>query len=512
MLTPDSPAPGAQALARWPGPPLASLGVPAAVAAALLSVLSLHAETVGQAVSVWRSSETYSFAWIVLPTLAYLLWNDRVRVAGLRPVGSVTGVMLAALFSALWLAAELVNVAEGRQLAVLAISYAVILAAVGRQVFVALMPFLALLIFLVPTGGFLLIPLKQITVAFIGALGAVPGLPVETEGFAVFVDAQRYVVVDDCAGLPYLLLGLFLGLTLALLVFRTWWKIAALTLLAGLLAILANGLRVIAIVVYDYLTGSELDLAGHAYFGWIANGLGFVVLLAVFSRLTPEYPSRPHSPDRPARAGRPARALGSLVCALLPVAAAPVFAHALASGPIHYDEALLPADLAGWQQRERRPDWRPASGSEATADSLALYARGDREITVYQAQARSPRGKVSGGVIDLAGDERWMRSGHKQDSACVDGRCLKFTHQTLVLKDSERVRHVYSLYAVGSETTVSPLMLRAIRAWAHTRGKPVSARLIAIASDERTGLASRDVVRLLDGITLPGPGRRAGGA
>ena len=40
------------------------------------------------------------------------------------------------------------------------------------------------------------------------------------------------------------------------------------------LTTLPNGLRVISIVLIDYALGRELDLTGHAYVGWVANGLG----------------------------------------------------------------------------------------------------------------------------------------------------------------------------------------------------------------------------------------------
>lgn len=463
----------------------------------LSSILVVHAETVLQAVSVWNRSETYSIGWVVLPTLGYLLWHNRERIAMRPPVGSVFGVLLAILFSVVWLAADLMHIAEGRQLALIAMLCAVVLAAVGWNAFVVLMPFLALLVFLVPTGGFLLDPLKHLTVAFIGILGAVPGMPIETEGFAVFVDSQRYVVIDDCAGLPYLLLGLFLGLTLALLNFRTWWKIALLVLLGGVLAVLANGLRVVSIVAYDYLTGSELDFTGHVYFGWIANGLGFLALFIAFSRLPPEKGATRRWSERTGYRRRTARAVGLLFLALLPIAAVPMVATAVSDGPTSQARISLPAELAGWRQQPGVTDWQPRTDQTAVVDSLVHYGSAGEGPAVYLLQATSPQGKVSGGGIDLVGDDRWMRSHQEQLSLCGDSRCLDVTHLTLVLRDSQRVRHIYSLYAIAGHTTLSPLELRLRRAWARIRGKPQVARLIAIASDDRVGLSDRQVVMLM---------------
>lgn len=471
--------------------------VQTALGLGVLIILFLHADTVRQAVSVWNRSETYSMGWVVLPTLGYLLWHSRERISVRQPVGSIFGVMLAVLFSIAWLAADLMNIAEGRQLALIAILWAVVLAAVGWNAFVVLIPFLALLVFLVPSGGFLLAPLKHITVGFIGILGAIPGMPIATEGFAVYVDSQRYVVIDDCAGLPYLLLGLFLGLTLALLNFRTWWKIALLVVVGGALAILANGLRVVSIVAYDYLTGSELDFEGHVYFGWIANGIGFLVLFLLFSRLAPERETPLWQAVPPGDRVRTSRAVGLLVLALLPVTVVPTVATAVANVAIPPVRVGLPSGLVGWQQQPGTSDWQPGSHHAAAVDSLAHYAKQGERLTVFMAQAVSHKGKVSGGGIDLVGGDRWMRSRQETRSVCPDERCLDVIHLTLVLRDSTRVRHVYTLYALGSESTVSPLLLRLGRAWARLRGQSQAVRLLAIASDNASGLGDAEVGVLL---------------
>ena len=466
----------------------------------LLAVLIFHVETVGQAVSVWNRSATYSLGWIVLPTLGYL---NRRRIAARQPVGSVAGVALAVLFSVAWLTADLMNVAEGRQLALVASLCAVVVAALGWRVFVVLMPFLALLVFLVPTGGFLLTPLKYITVSFIAALGAIPGLPIETNGFAVFVDSQRYVVIDDCAGLPYLLLGLFLGLTLALLNFRTWWKICLFVLLSGVLAIVANGLRVVSIVLYDYMTGSELDFTGHAYIGWVANGLGLLTLFMVFSRLAPEQQGKYSWSAHPApSAGQTARAVWLLMLALVPVASVPMVADAVSVGPVPYADVGLPTKLGGWARQTGISDWRPASRGKATVDILATYGRQDMNAAIFLVQATSPDGKVSGAAIDLVGDHRWLRSRQQPRTVCIENGCWDVNHLTLVLRDSERVRHIYTLYAVGADTTLSPLMLRMQRAWAHVRGEPQSARMIAIASDTEAGLSDSELGEMLQQLLV----------
>ena len=133
-----------------------------AIALGFVAMLIAHSATVAETITTWNRSETYKFAWAVLPTLVYLLWHNRQRLAMLTPSPSASGIVAATACGALWIAGDLLNIAEGRQLALVAAICAVVLAAVGWSVFRALLPFLCLLVFLVPTGRFLLAPLKQI--------------------------------------------------------------------------------------------------------------------------------------------------------------------------------------------------------------------------------------------------------------------------------------------------------------------------------------------------------------
>lgn len=479
---------------RW-GPALAAIGL------GLSTILLVHIETVSGAVSTWNSATTYKYAWAVLPTMAYVLWHNRHRLALLTPSGSTLGIFAAALCTLAWTASELSNLAAGRQIALVAAIGAVVLAAVGTRAFLTLAPMLSLLVFLVPSGGILLAPLKDITVSFVRLGAALTGLPFSNEGFAIHIGAQRYVVVDDCAGLPYLLTGLFLGLTLALLIYRSWWKIAALTLLGGGAGVLANGVRVIAIVLYDRLTGSELDLSGHSYFEWPALTLGFGLLFVIFSRLRPEPPAAAD------RSPLQTTARGTLKCSLSVLLAVAL----IAAGPLIWREPpqlvtnttttdSLPTTLSNWTKQDAASDWQPRVHSRAVSTSLATYTKGEQGIAVFVAQASSRRQKVSGGAIDLAGDARWMPGHQRELSVCIGRRCYAGQHFTLLLRDSDRLRHIYAFYVVGTDTTASLLGFRLRRAWARLTGEAAPARLIAIATEKADGLGPAEVGSAVDAL------------
>lgn len=469
----------------------------------LAAMLAVHGQTVYGAVSIWNRTQTYLFAWAVVPTLAYLLWHNRGRLAPLAPRGSVFGVVAAAICAAAWLAGDLLNIAEARQLALVAAIGAVVLAAVGWPVFRVLLPFLALLVFLVPTGTFLVTPLKHLSITLIGLYASLAGLPFTTEGFAFFIGAQRYVVIDDCAALPYLLVGSFVGLSLALLIYRRWWKIVALTLFAGGLSLLANAVRISGLITYDYVTGSELTLAQHEYFEWFATALNFLVLFTVFARLRPDSAVKValSGPVPTIRIAAPVLLAASLV-AVVPLIGGD-------SSPSPMTKAAvepLPASLSGWTRQNTAPDWRVGGGDDTGYASLADYTRGARRITVFVLRPISRRDKVSGGGIDLLGDAtQWMPSIREQIPLCSADRCHDILYLRHLLRDSDRVRHVYSVLATGADMTTSVLRFRFRRAWARLTGAPSRARLIAIATETAGGLAPGEIAAILGVLTAPPP-------
>lgn len=467
-------------------------------------LLVAHRATVSDMVSLWSSNASYKVAWFVLPTLAYVLWHTRHVLSRQIPSTAPTGVALAGLCSLLWIASDLLGIAEGRQFALLGSVYAVILVSVGWRVFRFLLPFLSLLLFLVPTGRFLLEPLKQSAVGLTQLFAGVSGLPFEATGFAISVGSKDYVIIDDCAALPYVLIGLFFGLSLGLLIYRRWWKIAALALFGGGLAVLANGFRILGIITYDYVTGSELTLTQHFYLELPAMAAACAVLFLVFSKLkrdpTPARAgARPPVPD----AARPARIWWVSVAVIL-ISAAPLWHAAtpsLSTGSIQAPH--LPSTLLDWSWKQSGTDWQPRATAGSTRSSLAHYENGSRQLSVFVAGTASRSGKVSGGAVDLVGNPNWLPSQTGQVSVCAAGFCRELHSVKLHLRNSRRVRHLYVAYAVGHETMTSPLALRLARARHLLSGSAAPARVIAIAIDDTTVVPPREVVSIMEALAIP---------
>ena len=466
----------------------------------IFAALWAHHASVAEAVAVWNRSDTYRFSWVVLPTVLFLIWHRRAHLVQVSPCGYGWGVVGAAGAVIMWLAADLMNISEGRQLALLAGVLAIILASVGLPAFRRLMPALAMLVFLVPTGGFLLTPLKLIAVRMLGLFAAVFGMPFSSEGFTVFIGEQRYVVIDDCAGLPYVLMGMFLGLTLGLLIYRRPYKIAAMVLLGSALAVFGNSVRIISIAVVDHLTGAELDFAGHVAIERPVMGLAFIALFAIFAflRADPDF-TRP-STQSGGGVVRWAPMFACLFAASLVALTPPAWgAYRQRFGATEH-VAVLPAKLANWSQDSIALDWTPHAPNASL--ELSGYMRESRSIAVFLAQAQNWRDKISDGGVDLKGEGDWMLSAQSILPLCIESACREVRYAKYVWPDSDRVRYVYSVHAIGEWTTLSTMSLRLRRAWALIRGTSASPRLFAVALDGPESLTPSELAEVFEDLLV----------
>lgn len=474
-------------------PALVGLGVAVAL------VVAAYAQTAAEIVAHWLTDATYQFAFAVLPTLAYLLWHHRHRLAYFPPSGSVGGVAAAALAALAWLVAEMTNVAEGRQLALVAMVVALVLACVGWVAFRRLAPFLVLLAFLVPTGDYLLAPLKQMTVWMLQAAGTVAGLPVATDGYAVYVGDARYLVVADCAGLKYVLAGLFLGLTIGLVQQRSFAKATVICLVGGGIGVLANGLRVFCIVVVDRLAGTQMELSAHTPFHWLALAAMVVVLLAIARALSGRErhagegggTERSASPPRGGRLAVSAAIAAAVVAVAIPQIAGPTVRTAIAAPP----QPSLPQNLAGWSRRPTPTAWAP-SAHLASTTATAAYERSGEVLNAFVAVAARAKDEITGASVDLVGKGgRWVLAKRGRQVVCLSGRCAPVHHLTLFAQGSKRVRHVYFAHLLGDRLVVSPIEVRLRRAWDALLGVGGGggAMLLAVASDRPTGLTVEEL-------------------
>jgi exosortase len=455
------------------------------IAGAILVCVAMW-PTLLEMTTVWRTHEAYQYAWLVLPMVVYLLgWHHRSTGVPIRPQPDLTGIWVVIVAAACWGAASLTNIDVGRHFAFVLALQGVAMSTLGWRSYWKLFPTFGLLFLMVPSGDVLETPLRLLTVKAIESFAVVAHLPHSVEGYVIFIGANRYIVIDECSGLSFVTLGAFLGYCFGCLLYRSFSRIAALAAFGALLGIVSNVIRVNAIVLIDWIRGSQMELTSHGTIQWIALFATLGLLFYVLSRLkgdteqeTPTIDAA--GQDRPIRRFGPV--LAGLSMLLIGGSAAALPANELRPARGAHAPALAQS-ISGWDLVKPAETWTvdPATRTESTS---LMYRRNGRDIEVVIVEPLSPDIKLPESRFAPHDGAVWRQKQVQHESACGVSRCVRFLHSTWLRDKSQQLRHVYYAYSLGGFTTESKLAFRAVQGWQRLTGQRDHPRLIGFISDD----------------------------
>src|SRR6516225_7607028 len=315
------------------------------------------------AVRVWIDSTAYNHCFLVLPLAGFLLWERRSTISSLSPYPALWPLLMMPLLSAIWLVAAVLDIQEGRQLAVVAMFQAVLLTALGSYLYRQLLAPFLFLFFLVPSGAFLVPSLQTITADIAIAGLQFFNIPVFSDGYMIEIPEGPFEIAEACAGLRFLIASIVFGCFFAVVMYRSFLKRAVFIIISVAVPIAANGLRALGIIVLAHLEGSAAAVeADHIIYGWVFFTLVILALIGIGMAFA-QRASRPLPTTVKAFRKAPFWQFAVAVSvAVLFALAGPAYAHRLDSlypaGPVplvHSPEVGAPwRMLAG-----TRPDWRP---------------------------------------------------------------------------------------------------------------------------------------------------------
>jgi exosortase len=242
---------------------------------------------------------------LVLATALWLVWRswDEI-VAQARPgnIGIAVAMMLSAAFSYAFGRAFnfLVIEVAGLLLALFGIAYAF----VGHRVLMKMWFPIVYLGFLIPLPGWFLDTVTQPLKIFVSDVVtwflAAVGYPIVQVGVTIYIAQYQLLVEDACAGLNSIISLTAVGLFYIYILHNASWRYA-LVLMALLLpiAIAANVVRVIILVLLTYYAGNEVAQGYLHDFAGIVTFVSALLLIFLLDTLL--------SPLRRALAGRAAQ-------------------------------------------------------------------------------------------------------------------------------------------------------------------------------------------------------------
>ena len=470
----DAPATGASACRA-----IAGAGS-AAVAIAL--VLLYWREAVG-AVAVWYGTPTYNHGFLIIPIVAYLIWERRAALATRAPAPAPSMLALLPVLGIVWLVARIAGLLEGQQFAVIAMLQIALLAVLGHRVYGTLRFPLLFLFFLVPSGTFLTPYLQDFTVWFVVGLLRLGHIPVYSDGFLIAIPSNNFYVAEACAGLRFLIAMIALGFLFADFAFRSLWRKTAFVALCVITPIIANGLRAYGIIVVAYFTDGRIAAGlDHIVYGWLFFAIVTVGPLALAWHFR-DHTRDPREPDAgiatPASPRRIVAVAATALCLVaLPRAYAALIEDATAGGPV---VLTLPAVTAPWNRKTIESDWHPRFPAADLTVQAAFRKdrhRVDLFVAYYRRQGNDK--KLVGGGNSLVGSSAAAVSARGSAEVTIDGQTVPVA--TMRISSPHNNRLVLSFYWVDGRFISSAIGAKLLQVGAALVGGRQDAAIVALST------------------------------
>jgi exosortase A len=459
---------------------LAALG---AAAAAILILFFRDAVDMGR---IWLTSSTYNHCALILPIIAWLVWQRLPELRQLAPRAWPPGLILVGIGALGWLLGEAGTVALARHAGLVLLLQGTVIACLGKAVSRGLAFPIFYAFFLIPAGEEMVPLMQHVTAEICMALLGLVGIPAHIEGIFITIPNGYFEVAEACAGVKFLVAMIAFGALVANVCFGSWSRRALFMLAAIVIPILANGVRAWSTIYIAHHTNSDFAAGlDHVVYGWVFFAVVIALLMAVgwrfFDRGVTEPWFDPRALQDPGAAAGPGTSLVWTAAAAAALAALPIlWSSAVASAgeqPAPMDIGL--PEVAGWQRvpAERGRPWEPHF---AGADRIRLgryrSVEGQEVDLAIAVFARQEEGRelvgFGQGAVRPEGGWAWTGTG----PAPPGGRLERIaSHGT--------VREVASFYRVGTILTGSEMAVKAETMKVRLLGGPQRAVAVLVSAE-----------------------------
>jgi exosortase len=252
--------------------------------------LWLYWSTLAHLIGQWWHDPNFSHGFFVPLFSAFVVWQERHRLAKLRPNPSWSGLAVLALALVLLLVGQL-----GAELFLARLSLVILLAGLvllflGSNFLRALLFPLAFLLLMIPIPAVLFnqitFPL-QLQASRVAAFTLrLFGVPILREGNVIYLPGITLEVAEACSGIRSLMSLATLAVIYGYLMERRLWLRVLLALASIPIAIVANSVRIIGtgLLVY-YWDPSKAEGFFHASWGWMIFVLSLLMLYALHAAI-----------------------------------------------------------------------------------------------------------------------------------------------------------------------------------------------------------------------------------
>jgi exosortase A len=437
-----------------------------ALAAVLALILIEFRGAVSAAVAVWEVSPTYSHCFLIIPIVAWLIWEKKDALQQIRPAVEPRILLLIVPLLALWWLGELSAVNEVRQYAVVGMMQTTILALLGPRVIRQIWFPVLFLLSLVPTGEYLIGPMQHFATRFVDISLNLLGIPHYTEGTIIEMTNGRFEIAEACAGLRFLIATVTLGVLFAYLMYERIYKVVAFLLASVIIPLVGNGLRCVGIILLAHFTDNKYGAgADHLVYGWGFNVTILLVLIFVGSLFRDEQKSAstvPPSTTRRRDTGMSILAVAALAGCLISIGPAWALWHDNMSVTVGRSVIENALQASGWREGNPGGNWHPYFPE---ADARFLRERDiDEPVNLFVGYYARPRaGRTVTAHLNRPWDDKvWNASGGTELGAKLGSEFVELNE--FIVDSGSAKRLVWFTYWADGTITNNPLVVRLLQA------------------------------------------------
>jgi exosortase A len=461
-----------------------------ALAALLALTLAVFGQAVAAAVKVWTVSPTYSHCFLIVPIALWLIWEKRAALATTAPGLFPRALLLAPLLGLMWWMGQLLAINEVQQYAAVGMMQVLIVALLGLNV-VRLIWFPVLyLVFLVPTGEYLIEPMQRFAAHFVDISLTLLNVAHFRQGTVFDLTNGRFEIAEACAGLRFLIATVTLGVLFSYMMFRK--PIKAVLFMAASVAVplIGNGLRCVGIIVLAHSTNNDYGAgADHIVYGWGFNVAILLVLGIIGSRFRDEIMENATiRPQPPVSSGKLA-AVAALAAVLVSAGPAIAFWHDNSSPQSDLGALADPFTPRGWQRLPVSDTWQPSFfgfDAQASAAVISTSQPGTAPVDLFLAFYAKPRPghSITAHINRFWDSEKWTLSETHAVTIPFAGKPVQFQEWIVTGKFQKRV--IWSTYWVDGHFTTSLLKVKLWQATSALRGREGQA-VLAVSTEMDEG-------------------------
>ncbi|MGO4893910.1 exosortase A [Flavobacterium sp. W21_SRS_FM6] len=247
----------------------------------LIAWFCVYFSTLKSMVSVWQGSETYTYCFLILPIVIYLIYEKKQTLFTI-PLKNCFWFLFPLFIGQFgFLLADLASLGVVTHLAAYGSLVCIVGLVYGWQIFKFLIFPLAFLIFAVPMGEELVPFLQKVTADISVFFVRLVGIPVYREGLYIYIPNGTFVVAEACSGIRFLISMISIAALYAYLFYVSFWRRTAFIVFSIILSIVANGIRAFGIIYIGHVSNMTHAVGfDHLVYGWFF--FAFVLILLLF--------------------------------------------------------------------------------------------------------------------------------------------------------------------------------------------------------------------------------------